>query len=86
MNQAVTMIRRFMQGRSEAFVSGFFLQLLLLFITNWFKPDTNWAGFAICLGAANAAFYGGGVWVNHSKRKFLNGGPRPNGSSSPSSG
>ena len=80
MNPAIDSIQRLIKGKSEAFVFGFYLQLVLLFILAWTKTETNWAGFAIALGAGNAAFYGGGVWKNYSKQKFSN------GSSAPSSG
>lgn len=80
MNPAIEAIRRLIKGHTEAFVIGFYLQIALLFILAWTKPDVDWAGFAIALGVPNGVFYGVSGWVNHSKRKFSN------GSSAPSSG
>ncbi len=73
MKQAIETIKRLMQGRSEAFVFGFYIQVALLFTLAWTKPDVDWAGFAIALGVPNGVFYGVSGWVNHSKRKFSNG-------------
>lgn len=70
-------IERFSRGKAPAYVFGFYMQTLLLFVLAYTKPDTNWVGFAAALAPINAAFYGGGAWALQSKRKYSNGSSEP---------
>jgi len=45
----------------------------LLFSLAYLKPESNWAGFAMALGAVNAGVFGGGAWKAGMEAKHGNG-------------
>lgn len=66
-------------GKGPGLVGLAYLEAGLLYVLAYVKPESNWTGIAMVLGAVNAGVYGGGAYKAGMEAKHGNGNGKSNG-------